>query len=526
MSCDTIPSAPAPPQEDETIPSAPAPPQDEPIFSLAGECEMLFQKQQARLEDIQSDELRIFEEHQQRFIAWTAYMGVFAKSRLCLDRKLRHHTDLQDLVLRLLDIVKLNLAYIVNPQAMPSPVPADDSLAGAEAPIGPLAMNKDALDAIDGAIDRLNRLGIAIRQSSTRELMPKGCTEVADFNSFKELAAMFVKTLYPSATIELQDHLSNSMAERFNAILFRQSQHARLRQRRPKNKISLQPINETEAMQLDEDEDVATRDPTLPYDDRYHGILGARLNHLSPAPRRDPAAALPSEASMSSIDRQALRRKIGHFPNAGSKKKQETSSIHIGQVGYPKAPQNTDGTKYITCEWCFETRENEDFEGEEWRKHVDRDMKPYICISEACSDPTCSFGSFKEWQGHMLSQHGRLWHQHVYPQATWVCAVCSDSQEGFKSQQELHCHMETTHDFTEAQLDAILRQSRIQARRRPNICPLCNFNVEDDPKKATGVNTAKAPSSGDDGKRQQEPLLPESSHKRARISTNVEKPAP
>jgi len=84
---------------------------DEPIFSLAEDCEALFQQEISRLEFEESKELRLLEEHQQRFTAWTAYMGVFAKQSLCLDRKLQHHPDLQDLVLRLLDILKTNLSY-------------------------------------------------------------------------------------------------------------------------------------------------------------------------------------------------------------------------------------------------------------------------------------------------------------------------------------------------------------------------------------------------------------------------------
>lgn len=82
---------------------------DDTIYNLAGECEALFQKEHLELESCGAETLRLFDEYQQRFTAWTAYLGVFAERSICLDRKLRHHPDLRDLVVRLLDILKTNL---------------------------------------------------------------------------------------------------------------------------------------------------------------------------------------------------------------------------------------------------------------------------------------------------------------------------------------------------------------------------------------------------------------------------------
>ena len=82
---------------------------DDTIYNLAGECEALFQKESFKLESRGAETLRLFNEYQQRFAAWTAYLGVFAERSICLDRKLRHHPDLRDLVMRLLDVLKTNL---------------------------------------------------------------------------------------------------------------------------------------------------------------------------------------------------------------------------------------------------------------------------------------------------------------------------------------------------------------------------------------------------------------------------------
>ncbi|KAE8440464.1 hypothetical protein EG329_007584 [Mollisiaceae sp. DMI_Dod_QoI] len=493
-------STPALPKED-----------DEPIFSLAEDCETLFQQETSRLQSEESKQLRTFEEHQQRFTAWTAYMGVFAKRSLCLDRKLRHHPDLQDLVLRLLDILKTNLSYILDTQNKPEPEPSEEFSTEDEAEPSPQVVDKDALDAVDGAIDRLNRLGVAIRQSSTRRLTARDSSRVSGFHSFKELATLFVKTAYPGATYELQDQLGRSMAERFDNIIARQSQHAALGERRPKTTNTLQSI--AEDMALDEepaaDVPVQEEDPAM-NETQYHRMISERTGQYSSFPKRHNAWGRHSEASMSSIDRQVLRQKMSGSSNVGSQqKKKETSSIQINQVGYPKAPQVKNNPNHVIC-----------------RKHVDNDLKPYLCISEKCVEPTCSFTTFKNWKEHMIVQHGVMWHQDVHPQAIWVCAVCHEPPEGFQSPHALYNHMENDHHFTEAQLEAIVAQSKVQGRRRPDICPMCFLHVEEDPSKASKSPTAREFVSADAGKRQQEPPVPESMPKRVRTSSDVGQTSP
>lgn len=84
----------------------------EPIYELASECEKLFAEQISRLKDEANlNGAKVVGEYQQRFSAWAAFLGVFAIPEMCLDRRLQRHADIQDLALRLLDIMKRNLTY-------------------------------------------------------------------------------------------------------------------------------------------------------------------------------------------------------------------------------------------------------------------------------------------------------------------------------------------------------------------------------------------------------------------------------
>jgi hypothetical protein len=84
-------------------------PEPEPIYSLAEECESLFHRGRSHAETLAAEHRQRFDERQQRFSAWASDLGVFAPRTLCLDHRLRNYPDLQDLVLRLLDILRENL---------------------------------------------------------------------------------------------------------------------------------------------------------------------------------------------------------------------------------------------------------------------------------------------------------------------------------------------------------------------------------------------------------------------------------
>lgn len=109
---------------------------------------------------------------------------------------------------------------------------------------------------------------------------------------------------------------------------------------------------------------------------------------------------------------------------------------------------------------------------------MDKDLKPYVCISEKCHESLRSFATFTAWHGHM-SEHGLAWNQDVYLSSSWVCVICRDDpRHEFHHPEELYTHMKGAHQFNETQLGAIVHLSKIQARRRPDICPLCCLRVE------------------------------------------------
>jgi hypothetical protein len=83
-----------------------------PILEFAVKCERLYTVHIARLEeDNRANDAAILSEFSQRFAARAAFVGVFAESRICLDRRLRNHGEIQERILRLLDLMERNLTF-------------------------------------------------------------------------------------------------------------------------------------------------------------------------------------------------------------------------------------------------------------------------------------------------------------------------------------------------------------------------------------------------------------------------------
>jgi hypothetical protein len=156
------------------------------------------------------------------------------------------------------------------------------------------------------------------------------------------------------------------------------------------------------------------------------------------------------------------------------------------------------------------------------RRHLDRDFEPYVCISEKCSEHLRSFTTFQDWQHHMLNQHGPHWPQESHPPSSWLCAVCLDVPDGFRDPPALSQHMQDVHRFEEAAIKAIVRQSKFQVRRRPEICPICCLRVEEEGDSKFVKASRATPVVIDPRKRHQGPLVQLGPLKRARTSEDME----
>ncbi|RSM12515.1 hypothetical protein CEP52_002372 [Fusarium oligoseptatum] len=86
---------------------------DEPIYDVAVECERLFETQIERFNQASDGNgAALIAELSHQFFTWTNSLKVFDDGNLNLDHKLQGHSEIQDQVLRGLDLMRANLAFV------------------------------------------------------------------------------------------------------------------------------------------------------------------------------------------------------------------------------------------------------------------------------------------------------------------------------------------------------------------------------------------------------------------------------
>ncbi|AEO71873.1 uncharacterized protein THITE_49644, partial [Thermothielavioides terrestris NRRL 8126] len=432
------------------------------LYNLACGCEALFETQVANLRAQTSPAADLVADFQQRFAIWASHLGVFARKSQSLDTRLRNHSDIQDLVARLLDILRRSL----------------DQCDGASRGLSQAnddALREEALSAVDAALTRLNRLGVTIRQSSRGRIEEKIQRHAArlDLGPFTAVSQAVTQQLYPDAHPLLQQYLGKTMVDRYAAMLFTKDREGKLKSRRPRNNVGFMPTID-EGRQLE--------------DPREHlsGPSAQRLSHegLSRTLGSTALAGTPSTASqsdLSTVNSQELRLALRTTNNflAPTERRKGTSSVQVSQGNYPRLPSQKE-SNFFACEWCGKMIDKRDMSDSDWRRHIDEDLKPYTCISDACSDGHPAFPGFASWLAHM-KEHNLRWHQRVFPTFSWICALCDDNDDIHKSPDALHDHLVQAHGdmLPPAQLQVIARQSKVERPRPWNECLLCHFTVED-----------------------------------------------
>lgn len=325
------------------------PDSEDVLYRLACECEGLFDQLQEALPKTKLEGMIVdlFAEFQQRFSIWAVHLGVFSRKSQCLDASLQPFPDLQDLVARLLDILRRSLQQCKD--EMHSQGEVDQAPMGFNESHPKASMQTAALTAIDNTLTRLNRLGVKIRQSSCGKIDTRANIFVPglDLKSFANLCANAVHALYPAAHQSLKDYLSKSMTDRYAKMLFFKSRHTKLEIRRePRIGLSPPPDVPNKGTQTN-----------VPITQRV-GAIPVEINIP-----KEPASF--SQFDLSGVNIQQTRSRLRPPDEASTLHK--TTPAQVNQDNYPLPPVANGDINTFTCEWCSEHFSKKRFSHSEWR---------------------------------------------------------------------------------------------------------------------------------------------------------------
>ncbi|KAI8631542.1 hypothetical protein F5Y19DRAFT_493418 [Xylariaceae sp. FL1651] len=173
------------------------------------------------------------------------------------------------------------------------------------------------------------------------------------------------------------------------------------------------------------------------------------------------------------------RRVFGDVPKFGELDEDERSETGFSQTSFATTAPDTERLRIpplpkkshdgpFECPFCFmlilvsSTHQ--------WKKHVLRDLRPYICLAENCPAANTEYGRRHDWMSHMLQKHWK----------SWACPL--ECGLDYVTETDLRQHVIRVHkSVTEMELDAMVARcsrSRSLSLFIPVKCPLCQDTLE------------------------------------------------
>jgi hypothetical protein len=138
---------------------------------------------------------------------------------------------------------------------------------------------------------------------------------------------------------------------------------------------------------------------------------------------------------------------------------------NISSARVPKLPSKASQSSTFVCPFCQMTLESTTMKDRNaWKRHVYRDLRPYVCTFPQCSNPDKLYATRREWVYHEMQMHRRQ----------WSCGPCHTS---FTAKEQMAAHVRSVHahQWDERRLPAVLEASEAPASgAEQQACLICS----------------------------------------------------
>ncbi|KAK4222189.1 hypothetical protein QBC38DRAFT_427754 [Podospora fimiseda] len=148
----------------------------------------------------------------------------------------------------------------------------------------------------------------------------------------------------------------------------------------------------------------------------------------------------------------------------------EYSASKFGDLGnssirVPRLPVEVNSSSIFECPYCRMMLQSEEMRVRNtWKRHVFRDLRPYVCTITQCTNPEKMYATRREWVYHEMQMHRRQ----------WTCRICRIHHQ---SAEEMSLHVQACHVeiWGEQDISAVLAASEgpLDAEQMQQ-CPFCS----------------------------------------------------
>ncbi|KAM5342085.1 hypothetical protein ACJ41O_015116 [Fusarium nematophilum] len=277
------------------------------------------------------------------------------------------------------------------------------------------------LDEISHVVDCLLRLSVTIRNPAPHDQFLSRAGEGV-VKSFVYWDAKHVRDKFTNVDADLANRLGRAMARRRQYFKYREEHKSRL------------------AEGLDEDE--------VEFGERATTIASSLPEHL----KQKFEGTEAGDAQFAILDDSRSDASGTTYATLSP----DSTRLRVPPI--PKA--HSEGS--FKCPFChmivsIDTRHA-------WKKHVFRDLRPYVCLSQACPTPDHLYLRRSDWATHMKREHWKAWY------CPFGCPEEFDSAKGFQN----HIKTAHKHDVSPENIHMLENlSSRPDGAKAGGQCPLC-----------------------------------------------------
>ncbi|KAI1429727.1 hypothetical protein F5Y12DRAFT_333535 [Xylaria sp. FL1777] len=404
------------------------------ISEYVAQCLQDFQAASLKSHKLSDDARQKLLDEFARFKLWTGNIGAHRRDRSSLDWRLRDASHLRDLVVNLLTDLKSTLHDVLpildkNPNTHVNPIGNQNS-----APIAEYSLSLDDFDEVDeetevieiaadigDIIGCLLRLSVSIRNPAPHDHFMS--SKFIDTSYFEEYDVEHVKAKLPRVNPALARRLGKAISQRRQYFKYREAHHHKL----------------NAGLDLDSKRSVAGAQST---------IASSIPTALKDGEKSHPAFGQLNEEERSN--------------SGASQTSYASSGPESGRLKIPPLPKQA-GDGPFECLFCYMMISVSTTI--QWRKHVNADLRPYICLELDCLTSEQQYAKRHEWLNHLDRKHWRIF------RCPYSC-----HEADFNSRNSLERHLRQTHSEVSSQRDLSLMFDLCE-RPRPwpeeTQCPLC-----------------------------------------------------
>ncbi|KAF5631550.1 hypothetical protein F52700_6755 [Fusarium sp. NRRL 52700] len=358
-----------------------------------------------------------------RFTRWSRNAG--AES---LDQKLQNKTRVKLQVIRLLShtqrLLDDALAIIVGTQVPWDRIEEEEQDSQLEEErqsldISPETEIDQILAHIDDAIDNLSYLNPALRGPFADD------ARTDETSPFEPFDIQHVRSKHPEIDSAIAERLGKAISVKRQIFKYRQDNKSQRPTEQSPHNHSYSPTVTTQILET----------------------LMSQVALENPIPQDDKASE--SEPELSS----------------------ETSCSDVGYTRVSQIPElsyeATEGTPF-RCVCCQEIIEVSSVLA--WKKHVYKDLRPYVCLEEDCSIPQYQYARRSDWMKHVIEEHWRL----------YSCPFGCDPRFTARSESREHLHQYHGDKTSRAEIEDLVQLGTFNEAQIPKetSCPFCKIPLQ------------------------------------------------